>query len=125
MSQTGNTRGYSLPAVKVPRYIAGPFAQDICRLTGLSLDPAGKFLDVGRMSWVDRLRVAFAIVGGHYYCDVQEGITRPLRLKQQNQCMGCQASWPFGTTLHGFTIHQVVGGYPGEIVGCSREDYAQ
>lgn len=35
-----------------------------------------------------------------------------------NQCMGCQAGWP----IRGGN-HKVVGGYPGELVACTKERY--
>jgi hypothetical protein len=34
------------------------------------------------------------------------------------QCMGCQAGWP----MHGITsLHEVQGGYKGEVVACTRD----
>lgn len=47
-----------------------------------------------------------------------------------NQCMGCQAGWPRRWLGHrirskaiGRHIHEVVGGYRGEIVSCQRDKY--
>lgn len=47
-----------------------------------------------------------------------------------NQCMGCQAGWPrrwVGARRRdkadGHHVHAVVGGYPHEIVGCTRDRY--
>lgn len=36
-----------------------------------------------------------------------------------NQCMGCQAGWP----LNPRGSHVVIGGYPGEIVACTKDRY--
>ncbi len=41
-----------------------------------------------------------------------------------NQCMGCQAGWPlipghFSTR----PLHEVIGGYHWEVVGCTAERY--
>ena len=36
-----------------------------------------------------------------------------------NQCMGCQAGWPFREN----GMHVVVGGYPHESVGCTADRY--
>ncbi len=42
-----------------------------------------------------------------------------------NQCMGCQAGWPLKPRLVGsFFVHEVVGGYPHEIVACTKDRYA-
>ena len=41
-------------------------------------------------------------------------------MSERNQCQGCQAGWPINS--HG--KHKVVGGYPGEVCGCTRERYA-
>lgn len=119
VSQPGNTpRRDALPSVEKPLYIVGELAQDICRITGFSLDPAGKFLDVSRMHWADRLRVTLALVMGHYYCDTQLGITRPI-----NQCMGCQAGWEMTKSTHGFPLHRVADGYSHEVIGCTKDLY--
>lgn len=41
-----------------------------------------------------------------------------------NQCMGCQAGWPTKPSAYRRTlVHEVVGGYPHELVGCTRERY--
>lgn len=47
-----------------------------------------------------------------------------------NQCMGCQAGWPrkwLGSPVRsvakGRYVHEVVGGYPHEIVACTKERY--
>lgn len=45
-----------------------------------------------------------------------------------NQCMGCQAGWPLVTRTsfrgaHTYEVHEVVGGYPHEIVSCTRSHY--
>lgn len=67
-------------------WIVGPDAVDIARLTGLPLnhlldrrgtvpsinhaavrDPDNMYLDLTRLSWWDRLRVAWARIGAHYY----------------------------------------------------------
>ncbi len=37
----------------------------------------------------------------------------------RNQCMGCQAGWP----MRGPAMHAVKGGYPWEVVGCTRARY--
>lgn len=43
-----------------------------------------------------------------------------------NQCMGCQANWPTRINqFGGHVIHEVQGGYPGEIVGCTKERYEE
>ena len=47
----------------------------------------------------------------------------------KNQCQGCQAGWP--TTNHNpwpkgskvFVFHEVVGGYKGEKVLCTKDRY--
>ena len=121
MSQPGNRppKWGALPAVEgVPKYITGETALDVVRLTGLSLDPAGKFIDVSRLSWVDRLRVTLAMVGAHYYCDVQEGITRP----RPAFCVGCHHGWPVSQTSAGFPIHTALDRIGGTI-GCNGRQY--
>ena len=45
-----------------------------------------------------------------------------------NQCMGCQAGWPIKRVYKGrdgrvYETHEVVGGYFGEGVGCTKERY--
>ena len=138
MSQQGNTplpRRDALPPAKgKPFYITGEAAQDLCRLTGLSLNPDGKFLDVSRLSFWDYFRVLWTWVGGNYWCFCnpwpkkrphgQEGKLDTAAKSGPNQCMGCQADWPTEQTKYGFTIHRVTDGYPHEIVGCTKEHYA-
>jgi hypothetical protein len=41
-------------------------------------------------------------------------------MSEPNQCMGCQAGWPFKWPGD---YHVVVGGYPGERIWCTRNTY--
>jgi hypothetical protein len=43
--------------------------------------------------------------------------------KAVNQCMGCQAGWPIIKPPHGRDIHEVVGGYPSELMVCTDYIY--
>lgn len=52
-------------------------------------------------------------------------------MTEPNQCMGCQAGWPrkwvgyrIRDKARGYHVHEVLGGYPGEIVSCTRDRYA-
>lgn len=46
-----------------------------------------------------------------------------------NQCQGCQAGWPIKTDKpwpkgsKTMTFHEVIGGYKGEIVLCTKDRY--
>lgn len=49
---------------------------------------------------------------------------------KKNQCMGCQAGWKTkdisvwrNIPTQAYTVHLVEGGYPGEIVQCTKERY--
>jgi hypothetical protein len=74
-------------------YLSGLVAVDVSRLTGLPLAQIGSrldegaeihpfavthpermFLDLTRMAWWDRWRVAWALIGAHYYLDANERI---------------------------------------------------
>ena len=39
-------------------------------------------------------------------------------MSERNQCQGCQAVWPINKNGN----HQVIGGYLGEVCGCSKPD---
>jgi hypothetical protein len=39
-----------------------------------------------------------------------------------NQCQGCQAGWPIRDGGYG-KVHEVQGGYPGELAGCTKDMY--
>lgn len=50
----------------------------------------------------------------------------------ENQCMGCQAGWPlkqYVTSRSGFRVpawfHDVEGGYPHEVVSCTKDRYEE
>lgn len=115
MSQEGNTlpRRDALKPVKgTPKYLTGYVAMDICRLTGLSLDDSGKFIDMSRLDWWEQWRVLWAFVGGNYYA-----VRNPWPEPKRNQCTGCQADWSVSLTDHGFPIHSAPDG---GIVGCTQ-----
>lgn len=40
-----------------------------------------------------------------------------------SQCQGCMANWPF--LIEGSNLHEVQGGYKGELVGCTRDRYIE
>lgn len=42
----------------------------------------------------------------------------------KNQCAGCQADWPVKVNkFGGHIIHEVVGGYPHEVMSCTADRY--
>lgn len=46
------------------------------------------------------------------------------RVPDANQCMGCQAGWPVRVNRYRTgLVHQVVGGYLDEVVGCEADQY--
>ncbi len=104
----------ALPHVEgTPKYLTGDVARDVCRLTDLRLDDAGMFLDLSRLDWWDQWRVAWALIGGHYYCASNPW---PERF---TGCLGCSKDWPEGTTVGGFPIHYALDELGG-VVGCHK-----
>lgn len=113
MSQPGNLpRRDALPPSrgKQPFYVTGEAAQDLCRLTGLSLAPDGKFIDVSRLEWWDYFRVLWAWVGGNYYA-YRKPYPEPV-------CLGCSKEWTLTTNDGGLPIH-LADDEIGGIVGCT------
>lgn len=46
-------------------------------------------------------------------------------MKSSNQCQGCQAGWPAVDVGVGVMLHTVVGGYQGEKVLCTKDNYTE
>jgi hypothetical protein len=119
----------ALPPVEgTPFYVTGNDALDICRLTGLSLDDAGMFIDLSRLSWWDKLKVMWAVIGFHYYADcnpwperradpeIRELYDERDRLLKHSKCEGCEAGWPMRYAPVGFPFHDA----PDGPVGCAK-----
>lgn len=61
-------------------YLTDELAVDVSRITGIpwsyqKVHQRGihrPFMDLRQLDWVDRLRVAFTLIGGYYYIDAAE-----------------------------------------------------
>jgi hypothetical protein len=69
-------RGSSFVCTEHPYYLTGSLARDVSRLTDIPPDDDGLFIDLSRLSWADKWKAAWAMIGAHAYIDLTEARER-------------------------------------------------